>query len=311
MKRKLLILSILTTLILSMTGCQKKVAYSTGDKEVDAEIQQILEEEESIDESEEIDSNDPTYIEILESYMVTRDNFDYLVIKINKPNSSDDFTGLKFIGECDDEEKVLYDNGLNIALLGEDDLLGNPYKVNANEKYIVFKLKWSGYDTYYLNIDLPVSSYSSEYEIDSSEIEKLSYDEFTKVCYDEIFDSATKNKSNLGDIEISYIDSNFTDSEMSLKLNFKNTGSVPSDKDFLSIRLVSKDYKSSYLANTVKIPALNPDEEFTLDLSEQIPSKLASSSIELSKGTEYILEIKDESDVFYRKLSGAYIEYKY
>ena len=300
MKRKLLTILLLTTLSLSLISCEKKVVY-TGDPDVDAEIQEMWEEELENDSYDDLeDSDDRTKVNIRNSYVVSTDNKHYLVLDI-KTGSDFDNTGIRVVGENEyGDEKELCDRPTYIykTAASSRNKLNAPFKYGKNNEILIIDTDWDGYDSYSIEIYSTDSlghrsnTASSEYYISSSDIEKFSKDDFIEHMTEYMFDTTEEtNFIEFDGIQVEYVNIDIGEEEYNIDFNVKNISNLPTDAESLEVQILPKNDIGvfSLSTQTLEIPALVPGEEQSLNLVSNYMAPIKNLSLE--PGNEFLIQI--------------------
>lgn len=301
MKRKLLTILLLSTLSISLIGCEKKVVY-TGDPEVDAEIQEMWDEElENDSDSDLEDSNNRTKVKIRNSYLVSNDNKHYLVLDI-KTGGDFNNTGIRVVGENiygDEKElcdKPTYHYRTDVNTRNK---FNAPFKYEKNTEFLIIDTDWDGYDSYSIEI-YPTDalghrsnvSPSNEYYISSSDIEKFSEDDFIEYMTEYMFDTTEEtNIIEFNGLEIEYVNIDINEEEYSIDFSVKNTSNLPTDAKAIEVLILPKNDISVFYSSTqtLEIPTLVPGEEQSLKLVSDYMAPIKNLSLE--PGNEFLIQI--------------------
>lgn len=316
MKRKLLTLLLLTTLSITLISCEKKVVY-TGDPEVDAEIQEMWDEElenNSYDDLE--DSDDRTKVNIKNSYVVSTDNKHYLVLDIKTGN---DFscTNIRVVGENEyGDEKEICDKATSNYRTGvmSSNKLDVPFKYEKNNEMLIIETDWDGYTSYSIEIystdALGHRTYdSSEYYITSSDFKKFSQEDFIEYMTNNVFDSTKEtNLIEFEGIQFEFVNIDISEDKYNINFNVKNTTNLPTDTQYYKVSILPKndvELFSYYSSKSLNVPKLTPGEEQSLTYVSDYMRPIESLSLESEN--EFLIQMiykysAQDQDVKYCKI---------
>lgn len=308
MNKKILLTLLSGIIALSMIGCEKKVA-NTGDPDLDAAIKEVHDaveesskEESSNMESESSDSNDSTKIDIQKSYLVNRDDENYMVIYFSQEIPFDNSTEITITGVNSGTKKELYNVNINNLLLkpfGQNELY-LPLFDSPTDKVLAFKVDWDGYQQYLLSIKQKQSNKllnESNYMTDDTRFVKMSYEDFIIESTKNLFDSLdyTKTFQN-GDIKFEYLDSSFSEEGYKVDFAVTNKGNVPSDKYRLLCNLLTKDGQcqgvSAGTGSDITIDEINPGETINVSFTSRNTTLNDISRFKVVPGDDFILQVQ-------------------
>lgn len=313
MNKKILLTLLSGIIALSMIGCEKKVT-STGDPDLDAAIKEVhdaveesAKEESSNMESESLNSNDDTKIDIKKSYLVNKNDTNYMVVYFSKEipfASTPDIKDITITGVNSGTKKELYKDNIGRFLLrpfGENHL-DLPFFSNPTDNVLAFKVDWDGYEEYLLSIQQIKGMIGqpnkllneSTYSIDETRFVKMSYDDFINEIINNLFDSLDNTKAfQHEDIKLEYLDLVFSGDEYLVNFAVTNEGNVPSDEYSLSCSILTEDGQYLGLGNNIggylDLEAINPGE--TTNVSGKSGS-ISKDKFDLATGSQFILQIE-------------------
>ena len=326
MNKKILLTLLSGIIALSMIGCEKKVA-STGDPDLDAAIKEVHDafeesanEESSNMESESLDSNDTTKIDIQKSYLVNRDDENYMIIYFSQKIPFDDSTEITITGVNSGSKKELYNVNIDRLVLqpfGKNNLY-LPLFASPTDNVLAFKVDWDGYQQYLLSIKQyqivlgqPNKLLNeSNYFTDDTRFVKMSYEDFLNEHTKNLFDSLdyTKTFKN-GDIKFEYLGSTFSEEGYKVDFAVTNEGNVPSDRYRLLCNLLTKDGQCE--SNSVGhgretiIEAINPGETINVSYTSRNNALNDISRFKVATGDDFIFQIE------LAKMSGVLLDTTY
>lgn len=299
MNKKILLTLLSGIIALSMVGCEKKVK-TTGDPDLDAAIKEVhdafeesAKEEPDNIESESLDSNDTTKIDIQKSYLVNRDDTNYMVIYFSQEIPFDKSTEIAITGVNSGTKKELHNAYFNNLLLKPFGLneLDLPFFASNTDKVLTFKVDWDGYEQYLLSIQ------DSNYVIYDTDFVKISYDDFIAESTKNLFDSLDYTKTfQYEDIKFEYLDLVFSEKEYTVDFAVTNEGNVPSDYYRLLCNILTKDGQCQTViagsGSDIQIDAINPGEKIDVSFKSRNTISNDISKFKVVPGDDFILQVQ-------------------
>lgn len=247
------------------------------------------------------DSDDRTKIKIRNSYLVSNNNKHYLVLDI-KTGGDFSNTGIRVVGNnIYGDEKELCNRPTYIykTAVRSRNVLGAPFKYGKNNEVLIIDTDWDGYDSYVIEI-YPTDSLghrsnvssSTEYYIDSSDIEKFSKDDFIEYMTERVFNTTEEiNFVEFDGLQVEYVNLDISEEEYTINFNVKNISNLPTDAENFKVQIVPKnDIGVFYLSPlTLNIPTLTPGAEQSASVSSNYMKPVENLSLE--KGSEFLIQI--------------------
>lgn len=142
-----------------------------------------------------------------------------------------------------------------------------------NETVLIFGLNWDGYDQYELIITDDDTGDVVSFIVDASVINKCSYEEYVEKRYNELsegLNNSNKVEFEEYDITLNNIDISYGNKYISMTV--KNTSTVPQSIEHFRVQAIDKNGKvcNFYSGNNTLIKNINPEEEVTLEWSNEI-----------------------------------------
>ncbi|MBS5938590.1 hypothetical protein [Clostridium sp.] len=301
MFKKILLLIISLSMLLSAWGCTKKINTS-GDPELDAARKEMEEAIKEANETVATDTNvtDSTNIKINEVYMVEVQGSKYIVVYCtNKlPFDKDDMiTVTGYRDGLEEQVKNAYMSDCEI-----DSINSNFLKIpidNSDNNYVFrFIVRGGEYSSYELllrdtkskPLSDPITLNQHTYTIEAEDIQTLSHEEFmAKKTQDVIKSSEELSSFDYRSLKLDYLGASFSGDTINYSFTITNTGSSSSEEYELSTILYSKDGISKNVFvnnNSPMIPILAPGETIDISFPGTIHNK--GDKFNINKGDDFL-----------------------